>query len=69
MGFRSLDYIGPLTRITYPMVKTKATSKQAEFNYKLPHNSKRNPLQPTKALRRGPFAWETCGMNGKSCLV
>ena len=69
MGFRSLGCIDPSIRITYPMTKTKTTSKQAEFNYKLPHNSSQNPLQPTKSPRRGPSAWETCGMNGKSCLV
>jgi len=47
----------------------KATSKQAEFNYKPPHNSSQNHFQPTKYLRRGPSDWETCGMNEKSCLV
>lgn len=51
------------------MTKMTTTSKQAEFNYKLPHNSNRSLLQPTKSPRRGPFDWETCGMNGKSCLV
>ena len=68
MGFRSPDCIDPSTRITYPTAKMKTTSKQAESSYKLRHNSSQSPLRPIRSLRRGPSAWVTCGMSGKSCL-
>lgn len=69
MSFRSLGCTDPSTQITCPTVKMKTTSKRAESNYKIPHNNNQNPLQPTRSLRRGPSAWEMCGMNGKSYLA
>jgi len=68
MSFRSPGCIDLSTRITYPTEKMKTTSKQAESNYKLRHNSSQSPLRPTRSLRQGSSAWVTCGMNGKSCL-
>ena len=67
MDFRSLGCIDPSTWITYLTMKMKTTWKQAEFNYKPPHSQ--YPRQPTKFPRLGLSDWETCGMNGKNCLV